>query len=128
MNIKPCLLLETKIFEFMVREGCREDGKACLVTPWLEDIYLIVGFTLLGTSFPFGQLIIHANALPLLSFCPEKNTMNTYRIIGTEKKSRCRHKCAVVFSYCFFSADHYVVEGNYNWFSQKSYYLEKWKE
>lgn len=81
MNVQLCLLLETKMFEFMVREEWREDGKVCLVipfsfpsflTPLLEDIYLIVDFTLPGTSFPFCHFVKHANSLPLLSFCPEK--------------------------------------------------------
>ena len=112
MNIKPCLLLETKIFEFMVREGWRKDGKACLVvgfpfpsllslsfvTPLLEAIYLIAGFTLLGTFSPFCHFVIHANYLPFLSFCPEKNTMNAYRIIGTEKKSSVWWCLVIAFS------------------------------
>lgn len=35
-----------------------------LVTPLLEDIYLMVAFTLLGTSSPLCHFVTHANSLP----------------------------------------------------------------
>lgn len=71
-----------------------------LVTPLLEDIYLMVAFTLLGTSFPLCHFVTHANSLPSFVFSLKKIWVYNDLLI-LKKKSRCRHKYVVVPTFAF---------------------------
>ena len=98
-----------------------------LETLLVAGMYLMVTFARLGASFPFRHFATRANSLPPLVFFSEKYKWIYKDLLVLKKKSRCRQKYEVMFTFCFFSVD-CCVEDNYNWSILRSYCKEKWKK